>query len=169
MANQIVSLEAPRPQGIYLHSIAEVQGTVEPQTFMTVFNPVGSGRNLALATVAISYSNTNPATEPAPMRGWRISAASGGTLIAAADIAKFNTLASNSVAQVRVGNPTATLVQPVFNSPAPIDNRSSNVHSVDIPAGATFLIRPGEGLAIHKEAGITSAFWNVTTVWAEFI
>lgn len=169
MANQVVTLEAPKPQGVYLHSIAEVQGTVEPQTFMTLFNPVGSGRNITLATAALSYSNTMPATEPAPLRGWRISAASGGVLIPAADIAKFNTLASNSVAQVRITNPTATLTQAVFNSPAPIDNRSSNVHTVDVPAGAAFLMRPGEGIAIHKEAGTTSAFWNITLVWAEFI
>ena len=169
MASQTVRLEASRPQGVYLHSIAEVQGTVEPQTFMTLFNPVGSGRVLALSTVALSYTNVNPATEPAPMRGWRISATTGGTLIAAADMARFDNLQSNPVGQVRVSNPTPTLTQALFNSPAPIDNRSSAVHNVDIPAGAQFLIRPGEGLAIHKEAGIVSASWNVTMVWAEFI
>lgn len=167
MAEQSIRLEAPRPRGVYLHSIAEVPGTVADQTFITLMNPANSGRSMTLGTVALSYSNTSPATEPAPMRGWRISAASGGTLIAAADIAKFNTLSPNSVAEVRVGAPTATFVYPVFNSPPPIDNRSSNVHTVDIPPGATFLMRPGEGIALRKEAGTTSAMWNITIVWAE--
>ena len=169
MASQNIRIEAPVPQGLYLHSIAEVQGTVEPQTFMSVFNPAGSGRVLSLGTIALSYSNTNPATEPAPLRGWRISAASGGSLIAAADVARFNTASSNPVAQVRITNPTVTMTQALFNSPAPIDNRSSNVHTVDVPPGAPFLMRPGEGIAIHKEAGTTSAFWNITVVWAELI
>jgi hypothetical protein len=169
MANQVVTLEAPKPQGVYLHSIAGVQGTVAPQTFITLFNPVGSGKNITLATAAISYSNTMPATDPAPLRGWRISAASGGTLIAAASIAKFNTLYPNSVAQVRIADPAVTLTQALFNSPAPIDNRSSSVHTVDVPAGAAFIMRPGEGIALRRETGVTSTFWNITLVWAEFI
>lgn len=169
MAGQIIRIEAPVPQGVYLHSIAGVQGIVAAQTFMSVFNPVGSGRNLALSTAAISYSNTNPSTEPSPVRGWRISAASGGTLIPAADVARFNTLSSNPVAQVRITNPTVTLGTALFNSPAPIDNRSSGVHTVEVPPPGTFLMRPGEGIALRKNVGITSAFWNITMVWAEFI
>lgn len=154
--------------GVYLHSEAEIQGTVADHHFMTLMNPAGSGRNLALSTVAISYSNTNPSTEPAPMRGWRISAASGGTLQAASDKAKFSSLMPNAFAEVRVNPTSVTYVVPLFNSPAPIDNRSSNVHTVDIPPGATFLIRPGEGIGLRKEADVISAFWNLTIVWAEF-
>lgn len=167
MAESLVKIETPRPRGVYLHSISGVQGTVADQTFITLMNPVGSGRNMTLGTVAISYSNTSPATEPSPMRGWRISASTGGTLIAPANIAKFNTLSPNAVGEVRIGNPTATFVYPIFNSPPPIDNRSSNVHTVDIPPGATFLMRPGEGIALRKTVGVTSAFWNLTVVWAE--
>lgn len=167
MAEQLIKVETPRPRGVYLHSIAGVQGTVADQTFITLMNPASNTRNMTLGTVAISYSNTMPATEPAPIRGWRISASTGGTLINQADIGKFSTLMPNAVGQVRIGNPTATFVQPLFNSPAPIDNRSSNVHTVEIPPGAMFLMRPGEGMAIRKTVGVTSAFWNITIVWAE--
>lgn len=159
----------PAIKGTYLHSIANVPGTVASQTFITLFNPVGSGKVLSLGTVAFSYSNTTPATETNPVRGYRISAApTGGTLISAANLQRFNTTQPNPVGIVRVDNPTVTLGGALFNSPAPLDNRSSNVHNVDIPPGAgPFVMLPGEGLAINKLAGTTSATWNITLVWAE--
>lgn len=168
MAELTVRNEPTGIRGIYLHSEAEIQGTVADHNFMTLMNPLNSGRNMALSTVAISYSNTNPSVEPAPMRGWRISAASGGTLQTVSDMVKFSSLMPDATAEVRVEPTSVTYVAPVFNSPAPIDNRSSNVHTVDIPPGATFLLRPGEGFGLRKEAGVTSAFWNLTVVWAEY-
>ena len=167
MAEQIVKLESTTPRGVYLHSIAAVPGMVAEQTFITLMNPVGSGRVMTLGTIALSYSNTSPATVVDPVRGWRISAHSGGSLVAASGIGKFSTTMPNATAEVRVDNPTITKVYPVFNSPPPIDNRSSNVHTVEIPPGATFLMRPGEGIAINKLSGTTSATWNITIVWAE--
>lgn len=168
MAELAVKSDPTGARGVYLHSIAEIQGTVADQVFMTVMNPASSGRTMTLGTVAVSYSNTNPSTEPAPLRGWRISASTGGSLVAPANIAKFITSTPDATAEVRVTNPTPTYVVPLFNSPSPIDNRSSNVHTVEIPPGATFLMRPGEGIAIRKEADVTSVFWNITVVWVEF-
>lgn len=165
----VVPTVNPYIKGVYIHSIANVVGTVEPQTFVTLFNPVGSGKTFGLGSVAISYSNTMPSTNTVPMRGHRISAApTGGTLIAAADIQRFNTMQVNPAGIVRVDNPTVTLGGAVFNSPAPIDNRSSNVHTVEVPPNSgPFIMLPGEGIAIHKASGVTSAVWNVTIVWGE--
>lgn len=168
MAELRVANDPTGIRGVYLHSEAEIQGTVADHNFMTLMNPSNSGRNMMLSTIAISYSNTNPATEPAPMRGWRITASSGGTLQDVADLAKFSSLMPNATAEVRVNPTSVTYDVPLFNSPAPIDNRSSNVHTVEIPPGATFLLRPGEGIGLRKEADVISAFWNLTIVWAEF-
>ena len=167
MAEQVTRLEAATPRGVYLHSIAAVPGTAAEQTFITLMNPAGSGRNITLGTVAISYSNSATASSLDPLRGWRISAASGGTLIAANALGKFNTLYPDPFGEVRVGNPTITKVYPVLNSPPPIDNKSSEVHTVEIPPGATFLMRPGEGIALNKLTGSTTSAWNITIVWAE--
>lgn len=164
-----VSTVNPSIKGVYLHSIANVPGTLAPQTFITIYNPIGSGKSLSLGTVAISSSNTMPSTETSPLRGYRISVApTGGTLVAASTVQRFNTTQPNPVAEVRIDNPTVTLGGAVFSSPPLLDNRSSNVHTVDIPPGAgPFLMLPGEGLAIHKVAGTTSTVWNITPVWAE--
>lgn len=159
----------PAIRGVYLHSLAAIPGTVASNTFITLFNPVGSGRTLSFGTVATSSTNTSPSTETTPLRGHRISAApTGGTLISAASIARFNTTQPDPTGIVRVGNPTVTLGSGLFNVPPLIDNRSSNVHNIDIPAGAgPFIFRPGEGLALNEAAGVTSTAWNITLVWAE--
>ncbi|QIA28795.1 hypothetical protein [Streptomyces phage JXY1] len=101
MAEQIVKLDSTTPRGVYLHSIAAVPGTVAEQTFITLMNPVGSGRVMTLGTIALSYSNTSPATVVDPVRGWRISAHSGGSLVAASGIGKFSTTMPNATAEVR--------------------------------------------------------------------
>lgn len=159
----------PAIRGVYLHSIANQPGTVASNTYMTLFNPVGSGRTLTYGTVATSATNTGPSTDIAPLRGYRISAApTGGTLIAASALGRFNTSQPDPTGVIRIGNPTATFGTPLFNVPPLLDNRSSNVHTTDIPPGAgPFVFRPGEGLAINVSAGNTSMAWNITLVWAE--
>lgn len=159
----------PAIKGVYLHSLAAVAGTTALQNFITLFNPIGSGKTLSLGTVAISYTNTATASSLDPVRGHRISAApTGGTLVAATNIERFNTTQVDPVGVVRVGNPTAVLGNAVFNSPAPIDNKSSDVHTVEIPPGSgPFVMAPGQGLAISKASGAVSVTWNITLVWAE--
>lgn len=159
----------PAVRGVYLHSLAAVPGTVASNTFITLFNPVGSGRTLSFGTVAISSTNTSPSTEVTPLRGHRISTApTGGTLIAASALARFDTTQVNPTGALRVDNPTVALGAGLFNVPPLLDNRSSDVHNVDIPPGAgPFLFRPGEGIAINKAVGVTSTTWNITLVWAE--
>lgn len=167
MAELAVKNDPTGVRGVYLHSIANVVGTVAEQTFMSVMNPASSGRFMTLGTVAISSANTSPTTETTPLRGWRIGAASGGSLVAASSVAKFSSLYPNSTAEVRVGNPTITKVDALFNSPPLVDNRSSVVHTVEIPPGATFLLRPGEGIALNITADVVSRSWNLTIVWVE--
>lgn len=168
MAENVIRIESPIIRGVYLHSIANVPGTVATQNFMSIFNPVGSGVTMTLAAAAFSYTNINPATDTTPLRGYRCSAASGGTLITASQIQRFNTLQPDPKIEVRVGNPTTTNAPfGLFNSPPPIDNRSSNVHELAIPPTQPFVCREGEGIVITKLSGVTSADWNITLVWAE--
>lgn len=159
----------PAIDGVYIHSIAAVPGTVALQNFITLYNPIGSGRMLSLGEVAISFANTATAGSLDPIRGHRISVApTGGVLVATSAIAKFSSAQPDPVGVVRTGNPTVTLGTPVFNSPPPIDNKSSDVHNVEVPPGAgPFLMAPGEGLAISKATGAVSVAWNITIVWAE--
>jgi hypothetical protein len=163
------SVMNPNFKGIYLHSLAAVPGTAALQNFITLFNPVGSGKMLSLATVALSYTNTATASSIQPVRGWRISAApTGGTLVPATSLVKFQTSQPTPTGVVRIDNPTAVLDAPIFNSPPPLDNKSSEVHTVDVPPGTgLFSFAPGEGIAISKASGDTTVAWNITLVWIE--
>lgn len=157
-----------KPTVTYDFSIAESPAAATAKNHISLFNPVGSGKVFALGGFFLSYTMTAPSTLTTPMRGFRTTAASGGTLVANTDFAKFDTAHPDSVAQVRIDNPTVTLAQAVMSSPTGIDNRSSNVHSVDIPPGAgRFIIRPGQGVVLRQGVSTTALFWNLSIVWAE--
>lgn len=157
-----------KPVITYDYSIAASPGAATPKNHLSLFNPVGSGKLLAAGAIFLTNSLTSPSAAVAPMRGFRTTAASAGTLIAAADFCKFDTAHPASIAQVRIDNPTVTLGPAFFNSPPSLTNRSSDTHDVTIPPGAgRFLIRPGEGIVLRQDASTTDLTWNLSVVWAE--
>lgn len=162
----------PAITGVYVFSAASLAGVVAANTFLTLFNPIGSGKNVSFSAAFISTVSTAAASTTAPMRGYRISAApTGGSVQAANTIAKFRTTQTDSVAEVRLGNPTVTLGPALWNTPPAVTSGVGGgqfVHDVDTPAGSPpFLLVPGEGIAINCNAGDTDQVWNITVVWAE--
>lgn len=166
------SVANPAVTGSYSFSISDVAGVVAANNFVSLFNPVGSGKTFAFGGVFISSHVVNDVTTPSSMRGLRITAASGGTLATnSTDIAKFATSQPASVAQVRTANPTVTVGPPFFNSP-PIESAaktsSATVQSVLLPPGSTpFTFAPGEGMVIQTTVGDVDQRWNITVVWNE--
>lgn len=155
--------------GGYIYSLAAIPGVVAANNYLSLFNPSGNTKRFIVAGLFLSNTQTNPSAVVTPMRGWRTSAASGGTLVTdLTTIAKVQTPDPTPTAEIRTGNPTVTLGAALFNSPPQLEARTSNVHDVDLPVGfKPFTLLPGEGIALRAETQTTSTFWNMTIVWAE--
>lgn len=159
----------PAVYGVYLASVSLQVGVVAANNFFSLFNPVGSGKFLSLGGFFFSSYGIGSTTASEPMRGFRITDASGGA--AFTDIAKFDSRYRDPVAEVRTTNPTVTLGPPIFNSPPPLGTGGIGtqfVHAVDIPPGAgSFTLLPGEGVVARTASGDVDQFWNITCVWGE--
>lgn len=165
------SVANPALTGVYLYSLADQAGVVAANNFISLFNPVGSGRLAIVAGFFISSYSVGQATATEPLRGWRISAASAGSLATnSTDVVKFNKLSRDTNMELRSGNPTVTLEAPFFNSPPPIGTGAGTafVHAVEAPPGAgTFVCKPGEGVVVRTAAGDIDQHFNMTVAWGE--
>lgn len=169
---ETLSVANPNIDGSYIYSRAEQTGAVAATNHMTIFNPASSGKTLALAGVFISsivLADIGVATRS--MRGYRITAASAGTLESASNIAKLQTSYPDPVGQIRYGNVTATLGPALFNSPPVIGaskTASPFVHAIPVPSTlGVFTLMEGEGIVLRTEAGDVDTLWNLSFAWAE--
>lgn len=153
---------------MYDFSISGEIGTVAAKNYVSIFNPANSTRVLIIGGIFTSSIGTAADTEPRTLRGFRITAASGGTLQPVSAIAKFNTRAHpNPIAEVRTDNPTVTLGAAILNHPAPIDKRAGSVNATLGFPSSPFLFYPGEGFVMRMDVGVTTLFSNISIVWAE--
>jgi len=172
MTGVVSTSEVPAP-GIaaYVYSFANTAGVVAANNFLTLYNPVGSGKTITLGGVFISCSTTGPSNATDPMRGFRISAApTGGTVQAASTVTKSVSSTAATIADIRIANPTATALTPFFNSPALNSGAQGTgvVHQIINPPGTAFLLVPGEGVLLQTATGTTAQRWNVSVAWGEF-
>jgi hypothetical protein len=94
----------------YTSAITDVPGVVAANTFLSLFNPVGSGKTITVyGTIVLPWASAATAVASS-MTIYRTSAASGGTQVVAGLIDKFYTGSPASIAEVRKGNPTITTV-----------------------------------------------------------
>ena len=156
--------------GVYVFSADEVPSVVAATNYLSLFNPVGSGKNLYVGGAFVSCVAAGGSSITSPMRGFRITTATGGVLQAASATAKFISSTPDSVAEVRTGNPTVTLGAGIFNSPPAISAGAGGtpVHQVLIPPNSgPFLLAPGEGIVFRQAAGDVDLRWNLSISWAE--
>jgi hypothetical protein len=155
----------------YIFSVSNQAGVVAANNFLSLFNPVGSGKILALGGAFVSVVATAAATSPEPMRGFRITAASAGTLQADSAVAKLKTSQDDPVAEVRIGNPTVTLGAALFNVPPAITASGGSggfTQDVQLPPNSpAFHLVEGEGVVLRTAAGDVDQSWNMTLTWAE--
>lgn len=159
-----------KPVPVYVFSVAALAGVVAANNFISLMNPVGSGVAVSVGAVFISNVALNATSSVDPMRGFRITSASGGTLVASSDIAKFVSTYPTPAAEVRTDNPTVSLGPSLFNSPPIITTGTggSAVHDVLVPPGSgPFLLLPGEGLVVRTAGGDVDQRWNISVVWGE--
>lgn len=156
--------------GVYVFSADEVPGVAAANNYLSLFNPVGSGKSMYVGGAFISCVTAGGSTVTAPMRGFRVTTATGGVLQATSAISKFITANPDSIAEVRTGNPTVTLGAGIFNSPPAISAGSGTtaVHQVLIPPNSgPFLLAPGEGIVFRETTSDTDLRWNLSISWAE--
>jgi hypothetical protein len=167
----VILTSNPQVDGTYIYSIANVPGTVAANTFMTLYNPLGSGKSVIVGGMFISTVAAAGTSATQPTRIHRIAAApTGGVNVLVSDVFKFNSANPDPVVQLKTGNPTVTLQAPASNTPPPVTIGAGGgqfVHEVDPPTGTTVLLAPGEGVAIHNSAGDTAQRWNISLAWAE--
>src|ERR1041385_4678045 len=112
--------EVPAPGvATYVFSFANTAGVVASNNFLTLYNPVGSGKTITLGGVFVNCSATGVSAATDPMRGFRITAApTGGTVQAASTVTKSVSSSAATIADIRIGNPTATALTPFSTPPA---------------------------------------------------
>lgn len=160
----------PTWTGVYFHANVDDPGVALSNNYLSVFNPVGSGKiAIALGFSASSYS-LNTITTPSSLRAFRTSAASGGTQTTAANINRFATAFPNPVCEVRTGNPTTTNTNgsnPMIGIPMVVGNGAQNGQVVAPTPGASFVFLPGEGIVFNTPTGDTDVRWDLQYIWAE--
>lgn len=164
------SVKDPSIDGVYVFSADEIPGVAAATNYLSIANPVGSGKLVFFVGAFISSSTAGGSTTTSPMRGFRATAISGGTLRPDSDSAKFITADPDPVAEIRTGNPAATLDGALFNSPPPLSGTQGGtpVHTVPVPGGTgPFILTEGEGIVFRQAVGDTDIRWNLSIVWAE--
>lgn len=160
-----------KPPLVYLHTLSDAVGVAgSANTYMSIFNPSGSGVVAGALLFDMTAYSVGAAAVAVSLEVFRISAASGGTQIAASDVNRFNTLHQNPRAEVRVGNPAITTTGTPLRSIAPpiTTGVGGNLSFfTQPPAGTSFLFRPGEGIAFRTSDGDADTRWNLTYVWLE--
>ena len=158
---------------IYTTLIEDTAVVTTANNYLSVFNPVGSGKSVVFAQFT-AFPYATGATGPTMnMEVWRATVITGGTQLAAANINKFDTAQANSIAEVRTGNPSATLTGtlPILAIPPAITAAAVGVSaaaSIIPPTGSLFLCRPGEGVVVRMAAGgDVDERWSLGFTWAE--
>lgn len=170
----LFTVVTPNPSitGGYVFSQDQVSGIVAANNYISLTNPTGSGKTILIAGVFVSsVIVADIGTAVAPLRGYLATGVSAGTLQAASAIGKMRSTMANAVAEVRTGNPTATLGAAWFNSPPLIGASKGSapfVHQIpaSTPAGSITLL-PGESTVLRTEAGDIDQRWNISIAWSE--
>lgn len=168
---RLLTTVAPENYQFYFYSLIDAVGVAAANNFMSIFNPLGSGKVISFFSIAVDSFASGASGTAVSLKVDRITAASGGTLAPATDINKLITSEADSIAQVRTGNPTVTKVgSSLYSWPPPLAT-GTGVGGTTIstpPPGQGFFILPGEGIAFSTSAGNTNQVWSIKATWAEF-
>lgn len=158
--------------GVYSFSESFNGTTTAINNFVSIFNPIGSGRDLVLLYVAVESYSVGIFVATNTIRLSRITTASGGVIFTGG--AEFQTTDPSRVAEVRVTNPTVTVLASIseFGQNQGITAVGSTAVSRreyrPDPSWGEFLLVPGEGVVLRQNtAGDTDQRFSFTVVWAE--
>lgn len=164
----------PSNYTFYNWSASDVPGVVAANNFVSLFNPVASGKTAVAYFLDVDNYCTAMSTTAASMQGYRITAASAGTLLSASATSRFVPTAPNPVLQIRTSNPTVTLdpvlTSQIFHDGPPVSGgaASGTGAATAIPPGASYVFPAGTGAVLQTPSGNTAQMWGFRFIWAEF-
>lgn len=163
----------PTGANFYSSGFSTVIGLVtSPYNFLSIFNPLASGKTVyVVQSIIIPWATAVTATTNA-METFRTSAASAGTLLAAANVNKFANTSPNSITEVRTANPTITTTGVSLGGAPPsltaAAQGASGTTTITAFSGAPLVLAPGEGLCMRQiVAGTVNQLWNLGFIWYE--
>jgi|SRR5215472_451278 len=161
----------PHDARIYQYAMVDTPGVVAANNFFSWFNPANSGKVVQpLGLVVQCYSPSNSVSSNSLVL-YRTSSESGGSLVAASNITKYNPNdATNPVATIRTSNPTVVTSGIALVGIAPVQSTGGGtvVPVVLAPFGFPPTIPMGTGLVFGTAGGSTSQLWNIQLTWWEF-
>jgi len=174
---EVASGSTPASQGDYSLSIGPVAGSLNANyVYGSLFNPSASGKNFVVKKIEIRADRrgalTAPGYIPATIR--KTTAASAGTLLAAANVPKKHTGTANTTAEVRHTNVTVTLAGAADSRvagvmvPGGVGQDSGDFEFIIVPQDE-LILKPGEGMALYQEAaaGDVNMVFRFRVVWSE--
>ncbi len=157
--------------GKYILSSGVIAGSAtNPYTYVSLFNPVGSGKIAAVKKWYPIYWAVAAAVY-VEFATWRVSAASGGTQIAVANIPKKDTTDANASLIPRTTEVTITTVNKLLSQITAGAVAQFPYLGTDLRfnTGDDIILREGEGLALQQVAVGSTAFRVVVLMeWDEF-
>lgn len=160
----------PSVDGIYSFCLPDTPGVVAANNFVSVSNPVGSGKLVSVIFIDVASYVATTAIAAASMVGYRTTAATGG-VDSTASAVKLRTAYPTPSAVVRTGNPTATIVGAIQATSPPLSSGSFTSGAYVSVATASFssalLLAEGEGFTFRTTSGDANQRWNITFAWAE--
>lgn len=156
---------------LYLHSLIDQPGVNgAANTYVSVFNPANSGKIMGGVNTIIQPYAIGAASTAESITLHRITAASGGTLVSAATVNRFNPAHPNPTMQVRVNNPTVTLSGLTIGGTAPAVGAGLGTNaalSVAASPGAPLICPPGNGICFRTNNADTDMRFNLSFFWIE--
>ncbi len=177
---EVASASTPASQGEYVWASPRIEVAAALNTnFYTFFNPSGSGRTAVVKRLVIRNNADALATYSA-FNLRRITAASGGTLITAADLPKKHTGTANAVTEVRwcgaacgtaitatyAGTTDSDLLQ--VNGPGAV-GQVIGQREISFGDNEKLVLQPGEGVGLYIDvlAGDVDQYVKVLIEWDE--
>lgn len=160
----------------YTLDIGPVNGsTAANYIYAAFFNPSGSGRTISVKRVAVrSNTASSTASNYVNLTTRRITTSSGGTQVASTSYIYKNASTSDSIAEVRISNPSVTLAGATDSRilGQPLSGAVGAYYSSrDItfnPTDEKIVLQPGEGLAVYQEAaGSQASAIRLVVEWEE--
>jgi nicotinamide riboside kinase len=178
--DEVPSDSTPSSQGGYIWSSGKVaSSTALNATMYSFFNPVGSGKTAVIKRLAIRANATTTAAYTS-FQFRRITAASGGTLVAAADLPKLHTGTSDSVMEARwclqgcnsiISATYAGTADAKLLSVTGAGAVGQLIGQTEIVFGQNekLILQPGEGIALYNDVLVSSVAETVkiTIEWDE--
>lgn len=182
-ANQLVFMDlewdedasTPSSAGEYLFVYPRVErAAAANEKYDTFFNPSGSGKTAVIKRLGILVNNDAAATANQALSIRRISAASGGTQMAAADVPKKHTGTGNTAMELRYNNVTATLSGSATDARLLGVTAPNNVgqlmgaNQIIFGSNEKLVLKPGEGITLYSEAaGDVDNYVKLLIEWDE--